>query len=138
MAQWQAGFRPLKQNRPSARMSQYLRAIALTGQDRIKVYANPVDGDEEVNPDGPDQEVGEDWVLNVTRGKVTFRWNMSRMTEEELNTLKDIFMFAYENALPVAQARDKQAKEAAENGDDIFERRFRTAPHFSIVPRKEQ
>jgi hypothetical protein len=116
------------------KFSKWLRAIANIGKDRMKVFALPAAEPDPDNPDANEKEPGLNWILCVYRYKTTFRFNMSSMTEPELIKLKEMFDFCYENALPVVKLRDQQAKESADNGEDIFERRYRAAPRVSYLP----
>jgi hypothetical protein len=59
---------------------------------------------------------------------------LSDHTEEELKYLKEILDIAFYLAIPVAQERDRVAREALDAGDDAFARLYRGVPQLFIRP----
>lgn len=58
----------------------------------------------------------------------TVSWNLTALTEEELVSLKHLFDTAFEWAKPYCIARDKEAQDALDNGDDSHSRIYRQVP----------
>jgi len=61
---------------------------------------------------------------------------LTDLTEAELMAYKELLDKAFEWALPVVQRHDKEAADAAETGDDSFERIYRPLPQLVFRKRK--
>lgn len=81
-------------------------------------------------------EVGTDVVLfRPMPGRVpSHSLNLTNLTEPELDALEQLFKDAFEWARPVVQRRDKEARDAWDQGDDSHVRNYRAAP--TVVYRK--
>jgi hypothetical protein len=63
-------------------------------------------------------------------------WNLSAMTEQELEVTRQFFNNAFDLAEPVARERDKVAADAFANGDDSYHRIYRQVPQFIVRERQ--
>lgn len=61
-------------------------------------------------------------------------WELTMLTEDEFDALKEIVMLAFDMALPIIRARDKEAADALAAGDDSYHRIYRAVPQ--VVYRK--
>lgn len=73
-------------------------------------------------------EVGDLKLVYPIPQRPPVTWNLTALTEEELEAVKSIWDTAYEWALPIVQQRDKEAKDAFEAGDDSHSRIYRQVP----------
>lgn len=93
-----------------------------------------IDGESENNPN-PNAEVGDTFVLVVGQpGRRPVNLNFSNMTVEELKAAREFVNLAIDLAEPVAAARDKAARKAADEGDDSFGRIYRPVPDMVKRP----
>lgn len=65
-------------------------------------------------------------------------WELTSLTEAEIVELKKLFDLAFELALPVCIARDKEAADAFERGDDSYHRVYRGLPQVVYRKRTQQ
>lgn len=63
--------------------------------------------------------------------------NLTGSTVEELDALQDLFNSAFEWARPIAELRDKEARDAFEQGDDSHARYYRQLPKLVYRKRPE-
>lgn len=84
-------------------------------------------------------QVGKPIRLFHPTGKngLGFSWDLTVLTVEELNSLRELLETAFEWALPICEARDKEAKDANDQGDDSFTRLYRAVPQLVYRSRPE-
>ena len=77
-------------------------------------------------------EPGSDVVLFIPRAgrRPDLSFNLTSLTEQELDALHDLFDAAFEWARPISRARDKRAEDANAAGDDSFTRNYRPIPQL--------
>ena len=75
-------------------------------------------------------------VLRSTgKNKITLRVTLTDLTAEELDGFRQFLVTGFNSAREVAEARDKEARDAFEAGDDSNPRMYRAAPSLSIRTR---
>ncbi len=65
----------------------------------------------------------------------TYRYNFSALTHDELVNLKQLFDMLFDEVEPIVLARDREAQDAYENGDDSFARVYRSVPRLVVRKR---
>lgn len=83
-----------------------------------------------VYPEGHEvgsKESGETVKIVVPQRKV---WDLTHLTEEELDSLQKFFDRAFARARPIIRHRDEVASDAFSRGDDSFSRVYRAVPQF--------
>src|SRR6478609_4641970 len=81
-------------------------------------------------PSGPDVV-----LFHPTAGRLPdISINLTNMTAEELDAIRELLTTALDWAQPVVELRDKEAQDAQEQGDDSFSRLYRAVP--TVVYRK--
>lgn len=89
------------------------------------------DGDEE------SPEVGTTVRLSLPQARrPTLHYNITALTEQELQNLKTLFDMLFEKALPVVQERDRVADDAFQRGDDSYKRLYRSLSRLVVRERK--
>jgi hypothetical protein len=76
-------------------------------------------------------------VLIKRPGRGALNISLSSLTEKELLTLREFFLHAVEEALPICRDLDARAKEAFDAGDDAYVRLYRPVPTFYVRERGE-
>jgi hypothetical protein len=95
------------------------------------------------NNDDPEleleNETGESLILviPVPGRRQPLSWNMTGMTEAELEATRQFFNHLFDQAEPIVRLRDKVANDAFAEGDDSYSRVYRTLPQFIVRPRPE-
>lgn len=126
----------------NGRFGKDVVALATTGVHRVIIFANDpteaMGGTAQGVDDGMNDEVaGPDVKIQLLHDTgARYQVNLSRMTEEELRTLKDTLDFAFNEALPICRERDTIAKKAADDGNGDYFRLYRQAPRLSFPSRK--
>lgn len=64
-------------------------------------------------------------------------WDLTGLTAEELIAMRQIFLDAFDWALPICRVRDKEAQDAFERGDDSYIRIYRAVPQLVYRNRPE-
>jgi len=83
--------------------------------------------------------VGPEIVLVVRAFPRSYVYlNLSNMNHIELEALKEIFTTAIDWAEPICIARDKEAEDAAREGDDSYIRNYRPIPQLVFRKRLER
>jgi hypothetical protein len=80
----------------------------------------------------PEDEENRETVALTFRGlgmNKSFYWNLSYLTEQELDAIQTAFISTFDAARPICRKRDKEALDAYEAGDDSDPRIYRAAPH---------
>jgi hypothetical protein len=107
-------------------------------RQKVGIYKNPsLASESDVDDDTP-VEPGDNIVIAFDSGYKKFAVNLSAMTTEELLMWQQAIGIAIEWAAPIVQERDRVAREAADNGNDIFYRRHRAAPKLSVFQRQSR
>ena len=93
-------------------------------------------------PDSPeDVEVKEEGptvrILMPSHRGPTVVWDLTYLTEGELDKLREFFELAFTTAAPIVRERDRIADEALARGDDSFSRSYRRVPQLVVRPRQE-
>jgi len=88
-------------------------------------------GDYKKDDDGNDtDEVADVKLMYPIPNRPPVSWNLTACTEDELIALKHLFDTAFETALPIARQRDKEARDAFDQGDDSHSRIYRQLPQL--------
>lgn len=135
MAAWTPGFRRTPPGQ-SRKVRDHVIAVFATYRQKIGVYTNPPSKEVSDVEDDTPNEPGENIVISFDNGYKKYGINLSDFTEEELLAWWQAVGVAVSWALPIVKNRDRVAREAAENGNDIFYRRHRPAPKLSIFKRQ--
>lgn len=76
-------------------------------------------------------------VLMPQHRRPTVMWDLTFLTEDELNKLREFFELAFNTAAPIVRERDRIANEALKRGDTSFARVYRRVPQMVVRPRQE-
>lgn len=68
----------------------------------------------------------------------TVQWDLTYLTEVELDAVEEFIALAISTARPSVQERDRTANEAFSRGDDSFSRVYRQVPQVVVRPRQER
>jgi hypothetical protein len=135
MAAWTPGFRRPPPGQVK-KFGDHMVAFLTLHRQTVRVMRNPpFIAKTDVIDDTPNED-GDEIILSFDNGHKKYGLNLSGYTEEELLLFKQILEIALKTAMPIVRDRDRVAREAAENGNDIFYRRHRGTPNLSIIPRK--
>lgn len=86
--------------------------------------------------DDEDKEAGPTVRLYLPRpGARPMQYNLTALTKQELDWLRDLLNLACDLAEPIVEHRDKVAQDAFDNGDDSFARIYRQVPQLIVRER---
>lgn len=68
----------------------------------------------------------------------TVHWDLTALTMEELDMLREFFRVAFDTAEPIVRERDRMAQDALAEGNDSFSRVYRQVPQLVVRPRTER
>jgi hypothetical protein len=110
-------------------MSENRRAWIKTavGMMVLMEYRNGEDEDESTNETEPTIR-----LYLPQPGRKAVSYDLTALTEPELDAMEKFFALLFKKARPVVQQRDKVANDALERGDDSFARVYRDAPQFIV------
>jgi hypothetical protein len=113
------------------KMSKFRVAVLRTLHGSFSVYSYPWESeDEEIS-----KERGRNIFLYLPgfRGRQV-RYNLSGLTQQELEVTRAMFNLAFDLAEPVVKHRDKVANDALAAGDDSYARVYRALPVYAVRP----
>jgi len=90
-------------------------------------YRSDEDGEIDTNEYGPTVR-----LLLPRMFGAPIKYNITALTLDELQKLREFFNLLFDLAEPVVRERDRIANEALEAGDDSFARSYREVPHFVV------
>lgn len=131
-AMWSPGFR---RPPPGLSKKKALDADVIIAADigPCNVICKVMDKDTKQH-DGSGPEV----YLNLKRGDGTrMGINLADFTEDELRAFGTAIIAAIQKAMPLVKQRDKEAEEAAINGEALFPRSYRSSPKITRTPGKK-
>lgn len=136
-SRWQSGFRPVRGRKYTGKYSKNLMANGLIRSWQLKLFKfdqSESAANMEVEGESDEfNESGDSVILWIGIYRSVSRMNLTACTEEELKKFKEFINYAIDMALPIVIDRDRVAKEAADAGQDIFERRHRQPPRLSYL-----
>lgn len=90
-------------------------------------------GDKEVPVSGEQGPTVTYMVLGPNGPRATI--DLTHLTHEELKALREFYSIAFTLAEPIVLARDKEAQDAFDAGNDSFTRVYRAVPQLVVRPR---
>lgn len=123
----------------AGRIDPNLEAFAHIGANYFQVYMYD-EGFTVLGPDGETQQLittepGPTVRLVIAR---KFMLDLTNTTEEELHELREFFDRAFALAEPIVLARDKEARDVYERGDDTLARLHRVVPSVVVRSRAQR
>ena len=105
----------------------------LLGQQTLYFYEEGTEIAERTTEPGPTVKV----LIPRLNGQAV-HWDLSALTIEELDAMREFFTLAFDTAEPVVRMRDKAAHDAFTEGNDSFARLYRQLPQLVVRERKER
>lgn len=119
----------------ATKIGNYMLALAHIERLTVRITRGSLDTSAKDIADDSPEEPGDNIILSFDNSYKKLGLNLTKYTKDELDKLKEIIDLAFDLAEPIVLGRDRVAEEAAQNGEDIFYRRHRSAPSFSVFQR---
>jgi hypothetical protein len=105
----------------------------LIGQITLYFYDEGTEIADQSNEPGPTVKV----LIPRLRG-AAIHWELTALTIEELDAMRQFFTLAFDTAEPIVRMRDKAAQDAFTEGNDSFARVYRQLPQLVVRERPER